>query len=62
MASSLARGREGRRIVKALWHGKGDVRLDPAFVIHRVGRDDGREADTTFRDKQDGSIKVVMSP
>jgi hypothetical protein len=53
-------GRE--RIMKALWHGKGDVRVDPFFVIHRVRRDDGREADHTFRDKQAGSVKVVMTP
>jgi threonine dehydrogenase-like Zn-dependent dehydrogenase len=48
--------------MKALWHGRGDVRVDPFFVIHRVGRDDGREADHTFRDKQAGSVKVVMTP
>jgi threonine dehydrogenase-like Zn-dependent dehydrogenase len=37
--------------------------IDPSFVItHRVSIDDGPEMYKTFRDKQDGCIKVVMTP
>jgi threonine dehydrogenase-like Zn-dependent dehydrogenase len=37
--------------------------IDPSFVItHRVSLDDGPEMYKTFRDKQDGCIKVVMTP
>ena len=38
-------------------------RIDPSFVItHRLKLEDGPEAYRTFRDKQDGCIKVVMHP
>ena len=37
--------------------------IDPSFVItHTVGLDDGPEMYRTFRDKQDGCIKVVIKP
>jgi len=37
--------------------------IDPSFVItHRVSLDDGPQMYKTFRDKQDGCIKVVMTP
>jgi threonine dehydrogenase-like Zn-dependent dehydrogenase len=37
--------------------------IDPSFVItHRVSLDDGPEMYKTFRDKQDGCIKVVLTP
>lgn len=37
--------------------------IDPSFVItHRCGLDDGPAMYRTFRDKQDGCIKVVMRP
>ena len=37
--------------------------IDPSFVItHRLTLDDGPEAYKMFRDKQDGCIKVVMTP
>ncbi|MBZ9922326.1 glutathione-dependent formaldehyde dehydrogenase, partial [Mesorhizobium sp. BR1-1-7] len=37
--------------------------IDPAFVItHRAGLDEGPGLYKTFRDKQDGCIKVVMRP
>jgi threonine dehydrogenase-like Zn-dependent dehydrogenase len=37
--------------------------IDPSFVItHTVGLDDGPGMYTTFRDKQDGCIKVVLKP
>ena len=37
--------------------------IDPTFVItHRVGLEDGPEMYETFRDKQDGCIKVVLTP
>ena len=40
---------------------KGEI--DPSFVItHRVKLDDGPAMYKTFRDKQDGCIKVVMTP
>jgi threonine dehydrogenase-like Zn-dependent dehydrogenase len=37
--------------------------FDPSFVItHRIGLDDAPAAYKTFRDKQDGCIKVVLHP
>jgi threonine dehydrogenase-like Zn-dependent dehydrogenase len=40
---------------------KGEI--DPSFVItHRVKLEDGPAMYKTFRDKQDGCIKVVMKP
>jgi threonine dehydrogenase-like Zn-dependent dehydrogenase len=37
--------------------------IDPTFVItHRGKLEDGPELYKTFRDKQDGCIKVVMTP
>ena len=40
---------------------RGDI--DPSFIItHRVGLDDIPQAYETFRDKQDGCIKVVARP
>jgi len=37
--------------------------IDPSFVItHRVSLDQGPEMYKTFRDKEDGCIKVVMTP
>ena len=37
--------------------------IDPSFLItHRLMLSDGLEAYKTFRDKQDGCIKVVMTP
>jgi threonine dehydrogenase-like Zn-dependent dehydrogenase len=37
--------------------------IDPSFVItHRAGLEDGPELYKTFRDKQDGCIKVIMTP
>ncbi|QJP12981.1 glutathione-dependent formaldehyde dehydrogenase [Starkeya sp. ORNL1] len=40
---------------------KGEI--DPSFVItHRARLEDGPELYKTFRDKQDGCIKVVMKP
>ena len=40
---------------------KGEI--DPSFVItHRVGLEEGPDMYKTFRDKQDGCIKVVMKP
>ncbi|HET7220174.1 MAG TPA: zinc-dependent alcohol dehydrogenase [Vicinamibacterales bacterium] len=39
------------------------MEIDPSFVItHRVGLDDAPAMYRTFRDKQDGCIKVVMKP
>jgi threonine dehydrogenase-like Zn-dependent dehydrogenase len=40
---------------------KGDI--DPSFVItHRLPLEEGPEAYRTFRDKEDGCIKVVLKP
>ena len=40
---------------------KGDI--DPSFVVtHRVGIDDVPSAYQTFRDKEEGCIKVVVDP
>jgi threonine dehydrogenase-like Zn-dependent dehydrogenase len=37
--------------------------IDPSFVItHTVGLEQGPQMYTTFRDKQDGCIKVVLKP
>lgn len=38
-------------------------KIDPSFVItHRVRLEDGPAAYKTFRDKEDGCIKVVLKP
>jgi threonine dehydrogenase-like Zn-dependent dehydrogenase len=40
-----------------------DGQIDPSFVItHSVALEDGPEMYKTFRDKEDGCIKVVMKP
>jgi threonine dehydrogenase-like Zn-dependent dehydrogenase len=40
---------------------KGEI--DPSFLItHRLLLADAPQADKTFRDKQDGCIKVVLTP
>ena len=37
--------------------------IDPSFVItHRLGLDQAPDAYKTFRGKQDGCIKVVLTP
>ena len=37
--------------------------IDPSFVItHRLGLDQAPDVHKTFRDKQDGCIKVVLTP
>jgi threonine dehydrogenase-like Zn-dependent dehydrogenase len=37
--------------------------IDPSFVVtHRVGLEDGPDMYKTFRDKEDGCIKVVLKP
>jgi threonine dehydrogenase-like Zn-dependent dehydrogenase len=37
--------------------------IDPSFVVtHRAKLDDGPAMYKTFRDKQDGCIKVVLKP
>ena len=37
--------------------------IDPSFIItHRVGLDDAPDMYRTFREKQDGCVKVVMRP
>jgi len=39
-----------------------DGQIDPTFIItHRVALEDGPEMYKTFRDKQDGCVKVVMT-
>src|SRR4051812_47210295 len=40
-----------------------DGQIDPSFVItHEVGLDDGPDMYRTFRDKEDGCVKVVLKP
>jgi threonine dehydrogenase-like Zn-dependent dehydrogenase len=40
---------------------KGEI--DPSFVItHRISLDQAPEAYRTFRDKEDGCIKVIIKP
>jgi threonine dehydrogenase-like Zn-dependent dehydrogenase len=40
-----------------------DGQIDPSFVItHTVPLKDGPDMYKTFRDKQDGCIKVVLKP
>ncbi|HEV2106758.1 MAG TPA: zinc-dependent alcohol dehydrogenase [Thermomicrobiales bacterium] len=40
-----------------------DGEIDPSFVItHRVGLDEGPDMYKKFRDKEDGCIKVVLTP
>jgi threonine dehydrogenase-like Zn-dependent dehydrogenase len=40
-----------------------DRKIDPSFVVtHRLKLEDGPGAYRTFRDKQDGCIKVVLKP
>ncbi|MFL6579983.1 MAG: zinc-dependent alcohol dehydrogenase [Burkholderiales bacterium] len=40
-----------------------DGQIDPSFVItHEVGLDDGPDMYQTFRDKDDGCVKVVLKP
>ncbi len=40
-----------------------DGEIDPSFVItHRIGLEDAPAAYKTFRDKEDGCIKVVLTP
>src|ERR1700761_8759493 len=47
------------KLMKHIVNGK----IDPSFVItHRVSLEQGPEMYKTFRDKQDGCIKVVMKP
>jgi len=37
--------------------------IDPSFVItHKVALERGPEMNKTFRDKEDGCIKVILSP
>jgi threonine dehydrogenase-like Zn-dependent dehydrogenase len=37
--------------------------MDPSFVVaHRCKLEDGPEMHKTFRDKEDGCIKVVLHP
>jgi threonine dehydrogenase-like Zn-dependent dehydrogenase len=46
-----------------LLHRSQEGQIDPSFVItHRVSLADGPEMYKTFRDKEDGCIKVVLKP
>ena len=52
-----------RAITSRSWKNIEAGEIDPSFVItHRLTLDDGPEAYKTFRDKQDGCIKVVLTP
>jgi threonine dehydrogenase-like Zn-dependent dehydrogenase len=40
-----------------------EEKIDPSFVVtHRVGLEDGPQMYRTFRDKEDGCVKVVLKP
>jgi threonine dehydrogenase-like Zn-dependent dehydrogenase len=46
-------------LLKMIQEGK----IDPSFVVtHTVGLEDGPDMYRTFRDKEDGCVKVVMKP
>jgi threonine dehydrogenase-like Zn-dependent dehydrogenase len=46
-----------------LLHRIEEGQIDPSFVItHKVGLDDGPRMYKTFRDKEDGCVKVVLKP
>ena len=46
-----------------LLHRIEEGQIDPTFVVtHRVKLEDGPEMYDTFRDKQDGCVKVVLRP
>ena len=46
-----------------LLHRIEEGQIDPTFVItHRVKLEDGPGMYETFRDKQDGCVKVVLRP
>ena len=50
-------------ICRSCWRGSRSGEIDPSFVItHRATLEEGPELYKTFRDKQDGCIKVVMKP
>ena len=52
-----------RRYLEPLMQKIEDGEIDPSFVItHQIKLEDAPEAYKTFRDKQDGCIKVVMKP
>ncbi|BCM17914.1 zinc-dependent alcohol dehydrogenase [Mesorhizobium sp. J8] len=52
-----------QRYLEPLLHKVESGEIDPSFVItHRAGLEDGPSLYKTFRDKQDGCIKVVMRP
>jgi threonine dehydrogenase-like Zn-dependent dehydrogenase len=51
------------RFTDELLHMIDDGMIDPSFVItHTIGLDQGPEYYKTFRDKEDGCIKVVLKP
>jgi threonine dehydrogenase-like Zn-dependent dehydrogenase len=51
------------RWAEDLLHRIEEGQIDPSFVItHNVGLEDGPEMYRTFRDKEDGCIKVVLHP
>lgn len=52
-----------QRYLKPLLQKIEEGEIDPSFVItHKVKLDDAPEAYKTFRDKEDGCIKVVLQP
>lgn len=51
--------RYGKKLLEKIETGE----IDPSFIItHRLPLEQGPEAYKTFRDKQDGCIKVVLKP
>ena len=70
MGSAINRGQRFRMAQTPVQHylaplmeriEKGEI--DPSFVItHRASLEDGPDLYQTFRDNQDGCIKVVLKP
>lgn len=52
-----------QRYLEPLMNLIAEGQIDPSFLItHRIGLEDGPEAYKTFRDKEDGCVKVVIRP
>ena len=52
-----------QRYLEPLMQRIAEGKIDPSFLItHRIGLEDGPDAYKTFRDKEDGCIKVVIRP
>jgi threonine dehydrogenase-like Zn-dependent dehydrogenase len=40
-----------------------ESQIDPSFVVtHRIDLEQGADMNKTFRDKEDGCVKVILRP